>query len=183
MGLALAFPFFENRLLLTRLDHELFRQSQPPVGPQHGDGSNVAMRLIISSDVFFPGKKRKVRNRRGERFRWKTRTFSPKCSRRFFLWDPQRRTTKKAKLKHGKDLCFPTRLYESLRARVRLGTISHCIVFREVLKIACLHSKQVINLSDYFSPCERTDPACDHTFIGRMFMDMVDSRKLEATGV
>lgn len=53
---------FEKRLLLTGLDHELLRQSQSPVRPQYGDGSNVAVGLIVWSDVFLPGKGRTAPN-------------------------------------------------------------------------------------------------------------------------
>lgn len=55
-------------------------------------------------------------------------------------------------------------------------TVSHRVIFWEVLEVACLHSRQVIDLSGCFSCTGEIDLTCDHTFIGRMFMDMVAGR-------
>lgn len=44
-------------------------------------------------------------------------------------------------------LFFPRHSDEFLGERDGLNTVSHRIVFREVLEIACLHSEQVIDLA------------------------------------
>ena len=79
------------------------------------------------------------------------RTFLPKCNPRSSLWDPQPRTTTKATSGHGRDLFSWQSSIQPGPKKRSTRTVSHRVVFWEVLEIACLHSKQVVNLSSCFS--------------------------------